>query len=116
VQSLKAGLTCVVAFGAIVGASQAAMAAGKQCPEERSLRSTDSRLETKLTFVNTTNAPVRIYWLNYQGRREFYSNVAPGRNFAVDTFATHPWVATDSDEDCIGAYMPQPRPSVIQVR
>ena len=109
-------LKVVAVAGLVAMGSQPALAAGKQCPEERSLRSTDSRLETKLTFVNTTNAAVRIYWLNYQGRREFYSNVASGRNFVVDTFATHPWVVTDSDEDCLGAYMPQPRPSTIQIR
>lgn len=99
----------------IVAGAGAAQAAGKRCTEERSLRSHDSKLTTQVTFVNNTGDSARVYWLNYQGRREFYKSLRPGESFTQDTYATHPWVATDSDENCIEVYMPQPRPSTLRI-
>ncbi len=109
-------LKFVAAMFIVAVVSHNALAAGQQCPEEKSLKSTDSKLETTLNFVNTTKGGLRIYWINYEGKREFYSAVAAGKSFSVDTFPTHPWVATNADEDCLGAYMPQPKPSTVQVR
>ena len=99
----------------VLGAS-AAQAAGKRCSEEKSLRSTDSKLATSVTFVNTTQEPARIYWLNYKGGRELYKQLRPGKKFKQDTYATHPWVATDSEENCLETYMPQPRASTMEIR
>jgi hypothetical protein len=99
----------------VLGAG-AAEAAGKRCAEERSLRSTDSKLATSVTFVNRTQASARIYWLNYKGSREFYKELRPDQRFTQDTYATHPWVATDSEENCLETYMPQPRASTVEIR
>ena len=99
----------------VLGAG-AAQAAGKRCTEERSLRSTDSKLATSVTFVNSTQENARIYWLNYKGGREFYKELRPGQKFTQDTYATHPWVATDADENCLETYMPQPRASTMDIR
>lgn len=104
----------LIALMFVMGAT-AAQAAGKRCPEERSLRSHDSKLNTKVTFVNPTGGSARIYWLNYQGRREFYKTLNPGESFVQDTYATHPWVVTDANEDCLEVYMPQPRPSTLRI-
>ena len=105
----------LVALSVVLSAG-AAQAAGKRCTEERSLRSHDSKLNTQLTFVNNTTDSARVYWLNYQGRREFYKSLRPGESFTQDTFATHPWVATDADENCLDVYVPQPRPSTMRIQ
>jgi hypothetical protein len=99
----------------LVFVAGAAQAAGKRCPEERSLRSHDSKLATQVTFLNTSGDQARVYWLNYQGRREFYKSLRPGESFTQDTFATHPWVATDADENCLDVYIPQARPSTMRI-
>jgi von Hippel-Lindau disease tumor suppressor protein len=104
----------LVAVTIVLGAS-AAQAAGRRCSEERSLRSHDSKLATQVTFLNTSSESARVYWLNYQGRREFYKALRPGESFTQDTYATHPWVATDADENCLEVYMPQPRPSTLRI-
>ncbi|MGH6742518.1 MAG: hypothetical protein ACREDY_26400 [Bradyrhizobium sp.] len=96
--------------------STGAQAAGNRCPQERDLRSIEGKISTQVTFVNAYGATIRIYWLNYNGGRQFYQQLAAGRSFAVNTYVTHPWVVTDSDENCIEVYLPQPRPSTIQIR
>ncbi|MDO9441963.1 MAG: hypothetical protein Q7T73_13825 [Beijerinckiaceae bacterium] len=100
----------------IVLGAGAAQAAGKRCTEERSLRSSDSKLATSVTFVNRTQENVRIYWLNYKSGREFYKELRPDQRFTQDTYATHPWVATDAEENCLETYMPQARPSTMEIR
>jgi von Hippel-Lindau disease tumor suppressor protein len=106
----------IVAALLLTFGASAAQAAGKRCTEEKSLRSTDSKLATSVTFVNRTQENARIYWLNYKGGREFYKELRPDQRFTQDTYATHPWVATDAEENCLETYMPQPRASTMEIR
>jgi len=58
-------------------------------------------------FHNKRSSAVQVHWINYQGRRELFEKVAPGRQEVVDTYVTHPWVVTDETGRCLGFYMPE---------
>ena len=98
------------------GAAQSnSRAAGPRCPDEAGLRSTEGVVSTSITFMNRMPIAVRIYWINYDGKRQFYGIVGPHRSFHQQTYVTHPWVLTDQNENCVAAYMPTHEPGRVFV-
>lgn len=90
-------------------------AAGARCSQEHGLRSLAGTTSTAITFVNNSATTIRTYWIDYQGTRKFYAEVQPGRSYVQQTYLTHPWVVTNSQEDCLGVYMPNPSPRRIVI-
>ena len=105
----------LLALAMLLGTTNA-HAAGLTCPEEQQLHAVKGDVATSITFVNQTRRPVRVYWINYKGDRQFYAEVAPGRSYDQQTYVTHPWVVTNNAEDCLGVYLPQrsPTSAIIQ--
>jgi dipeptidyl aminopeptidase/acylaminoacyl peptidase len=51
---------------------------------------------TFVTFVNRTAGEVELFWLNTDGARQSYGKVAAGAEHRQHTFASHVWLAVDS--------------------
>jgi hypothetical protein len=81
--------------------------AGGKCAGEEDLRSINSNQAAGLAFFNSRSSSVRIYWIDFQGVRKFYTTVAPGATWRVNTYLTHPWVITDLSDQCIATHIPQ---------
>lgn len=96
-----------------LGASAAQAAGG--CEAERGARSVSGTRETKVVFDNRSSDRVRVYWLDYNGRRAFYSEVQPGGSYVQDTYMTHPWVVTDTREACIMMFRPAPGATIATI-
>jgi len=94
--------------------SSAALAA-EDCQSERSIKSADSDKETKVQFKNESKSKIKVYWINYDGKREFYSDVNPGRSYTQDTYMTHPWVVTDTEGQCVLLFRPLPGATVATI-
>jgi len=88
------------------------------CREEKNFRSKQSATPSIVKFENNTYDNVRIYWINQSGNRVFYKAVAPSEAYAQDTFLTHPWVATDSQNRCLGIFLPEygTRRAIVKMR
>jgi hypothetical protein len=90
------------------------------CAQEDGLRSLKWDRPTHLTFENRRAVPMRAYWLNYEGKRVFYAEIAPGRRWTVQTFVTHPWVVTEGGNEysgrCHFLYQPTLAPAVVIIR
>jgi VHL beta domain len=65
-------------------------------------RSTGGTIPTSIEFVNATNAVVLVYWLDYNGVRQFWFRLQAGVHFVQQTFVGHAWVVTDTAGTCIG--------------
>ena len=76
------------------------------CQGEAGLRAERSRLPVPLVFRNSGTAPMAVFWINFDGRRQFYAKVAPGGVYRVDSFADHPWVVTDTADNCLALLTP----------
>jgi len=85
------------------------------CAKEQSIRSLEGTTSTAITFVNNTDNTISTYWIDYQGARKFYASVPPGSSYIQETYVTHPWVVTNSQEICLGVYMPGSSPTRVVI-
>jgi hypothetical protein len=85
------------------------------CENEGTQRSLNSRNPTSIRVVNERKVPVNVYWINYQGQREHYFKLAPGKMRDQSTFSSHPWLITQDQEDqsCMGIFFPTDKPGLI---
>ena len=93
------------------------------CAEEDSLRSMRGDEKTNIQFNvigENDETQFKLYWLDYQGHRQFYKHVFAGDTHNQQTFMTHPWVVTapvpGGGEDCIAIYMPKKAGRTVSLR
>jgi len=58
-------------------------------------RSPASSQTVKLRIDNRTGDSVRIFWIDFDGKRQEYGQTDPGRNFTQETFSGHLWLVTN---------------------
>jgi hypothetical protein len=81
---------------------------GDACPAPGSVRSLDSRMRTTVQFANSTRGRVQVYWLDFQGQRQFYRALEPGQDYTQQTYVSHAWVVVDGRGRCKGGvFWPQ---------
>ncbi len=71
---------------------------------ESRLKSENALKPVKIRFVNLTDKKLKLFWLDYEGKRKLYGEVLPLGEIEQSTFATHPWLVTDSGGNGIAIY------------
>jgi von Hippel-Lindau disease tumor supressor len=92
-----------------------ANAQSQKCNAESISISRNSKVSTEITFINQRSVPVKTYWLDYSGKRKFYATIAPGDKVVQQTYVTHPWVVTDTSNNCLGLYYPDGQPRLVEI-
>ena len=77
----------------------------RSCSDETVLKSLPSDKLVPVEFVNQGNEPVTIYWLNSDGHRVWYYNLAAQSSYTQNAYVANPWVITDSNNNCLGIYV-----------
>lgn len=67
--------------------------------KEKELRSVDGQHPSTYQIDNHSKMPISLYWLNYGGERVFCCTIQPGAGAGENTFATHPFVVVDSNNE-----------------
>jgi VHL beta domain/WXXGXW repeat (2 copies) len=82
----------------------------RSCDAESNFASRASNESTDIAFVNRSDKPVKIYWLNFRGGRVLYDKyLPPGGRHAQQTFIGHNWLVTTLAEQCIGIFETEPQ-------
>ena len=81
----------------------------RSCGAEANFASQPSRESTGITFVNRSDKPVKVYWLNFQGQRVLYQDLPPGGRHTQQTFIGHNWLVTTATEQCITIFETAPQ-------
>jgi von Hippel-Lindau disease tumor supressor len=109
--------TLLLALALAGGGPAQSASADPACAQEAELRSLTGDTATEITFVNDSPRPARTYWLNYQGQRVFYNELAPGKWYTQKTYVTHPWIITNNQAgECAAIYQPTPSPRTVTIR
>lgn len=54
--------------------------------------------------VNKTDATLRIYWIDFQGRRDLRSGTGPQGMIELKTFVGHVWLLADNDDNALHVF------------
>ncbi|MFN6205039.1 MAG: prolyl oligopeptidase family serine peptidase [Planctomycetota bacterium] len=73
-------------------------------PQSRVLRSRGQGPETFIRFVNQTDEPLRLWWVQADGNRTAYGTVEPGSEREQHTFAGHAWLVTRGESEVRAAF------------
>ncbi len=92
-----------------------ASAARKYFPEENTIQSTSGIIETSIKFINKSGQPIKVYWLDYEGKRKLYAKVKAEDSYAQKTYVTHPWLITDADDNAWYVYFPDAQPRTVEI-
>ena len=92
-------LPIIVILASLAQMPLAAAQADNRCSNAG--RSLVASYAVNLTFKNNTKHSVNVLWINYEGAREFYRRLPPGKQYVQPTYRTHPWVVTDIKGNCL---------------
>ena len=59
---------------------------------------------TVVTFQNKRSEPVKLFWMDYGGRRKHYHDVAPGKEQKQNTYSDAIWLVTNAKEEPLGYF------------
>ncbi len=71
----------------------------------RIVPSRSSREETWIVFVNQTDRPLHLYWLDSGRRRHRYAVLEGGQRHRQHTFAGHAWLVTEPNETALAVFV-----------
>src|SRR3954462_906131 len=102
--------------GALLACAGPVSAQPKHPAEERGIKSLESSIETRITFVNRCESVVKIYWIDKEGKRKFHDTLQPDKSIEFRTYVTHPWLVTDAKDNLWGMYLPDPQPRTVELK
>ena len=73
-------------------------------PQSSWNRSPGSSDNVSITFENSFDRPVRLYWVNFEGDLKNYGTIPPKSDISISTFAGHQWVLDFSANDLTGIF------------
>jgi len=88
----------------------------RSCSQEPNLHSNDAKTAVNVSFKNDRPDSVKLFWLDYGGRRASHGVIAPSAAIDHDTYAGHPWLVTDMNDNCLRIFVPPPRATAFDIR
>jgi hypothetical protein len=99
--------------------SQPALAGGRlspiSCDVKSSLRSGDLLGNTTVRFENRTSTLAQGYWIDPDGKEQFYFELPSNTAYVQPTYAGHPWIIKDVAGHCLGIFLATSKPSVAEI-
>ncbi len=77
-------------------------------PSRSPRRSEKTGEETEIVFANASDEPLRLFWLDHEGKRIPYGEIAPQQSRSQHTFTGHIWLITDKNKLTWGFYEAEP--------
>ena len=71
--------------------------------------------ETEITFVNQLPTAVDLFWVDPDGKRVAYGNLAPGERKTQHTFAGHVWLVTGRTGFVLGVFQAEAKPGMATI-
>ncbi|MCG9890954.1 MAG: hypothetical protein MH252_07755 [Thermosynechococcaceae cyanobacterium MS004] len=90
--------------------------AATSCSSEAILKSTSSTSPTTIEFVNQTAKTLKVYWLDASGVRQYRFDISPNQTVSQQTFASNPWVVTDTSTNCLDVFVAPSTASVATIQ
>jgi hypothetical protein len=79
------------------------------------MRSTSGGIKSMVVFNNKTAAPLQRFWIDYNGQRKKYGDMAPFSSQTQATYATHPWLMVDNNDNPVALFVSLPGNCVANI-
>jgi von Hippel-Lindau disease tumor supressor len=99
-----------------VTTSGVALAQRIHAAENVGIRSVNGDISTSVRFVNHRQIMLKIYWLNYEGKRVFYRSLKPGEQYVQQTYLTHPWLITNVNDNALYLFFPDAQLRTVEIK
>jgi BlaR1 peptidase M56/Domain of unknown function (DUF3471) len=76
------------------------------CSQEQALKSLPRTAPIRLQLYNVSGADVRVFALDFEGKRSRYTMIGDDRSALILTYISRPWVVTDTSGQCLEIIMP----------
>jgi hypothetical protein len=88
------------------------------CEAESSLQSSPGGASTNIQFENQSSRTIKVYWIDFTGKRQHYFDLAANQKYLQQTYVNHPWVITEHGENqpCLRIVLPDAKPGVLIFR
>ena len=86
-----------------------------RAPEDGPRRTQGGGGAVNLVFQNKTSGEVRVFWLDFQGKRQPYGTIPSGERHGLSTYQGHVWLVTDANEAPLGVVAAPDSDSVVAV-
>jgi hypothetical protein len=88
----------------------------RHAAERKGIKSIDSQVETSITFENRSKQTIKVWWLDYEGKRQLKHTLRAGESFGPQrTFLTHPWLVTVEEGNARSVHLPDAQPRSVVV-
>jgi TonB family protein len=77
----------------------------RSCGDEPSMRSPDGTAAATIDFVNQTDAPRKLYWLDASGVRHWYQTIDANSMVVQPTTVGQTWVVADGQDMCLAIFV-----------
>lgn len=87
----------------------------QSCSAEDTERSLDSQTSTNIRFINRKAFRVKVYWIDFTGKRQHYFDLESDEVRDQQTFVSHPWLVTEAGDNqpCINVFFPNEKPGIV---
>ncbi|NJN37615.1 MAG: hypothetical protein HC790_01045 [Acaryochloridaceae cyanobacterium CSU_3_4] len=94
--------------GSVFAQSKTVVLEPQACIFEKGFRSKSSLFSTNVQFINSKPFRVKVYWIDFAGKRQHYFDLEPNQVRWQQTFTSHPWIITESGDNqpCLNIFLP----------
>ena len=72
---------------------------------EDKVNSIASNTHSSITIFNKTPGALKVFWIDFEGKREMKGRVSGEQTREFHTFDSHPWLITDEDDKVLGLFV-----------
>lgn len=112
----KIALHCLPALLLTFAVTAHADGSKLEAEEKAAARSINGDITTTVEFHNSAAGLRKIYWLDYDGQRKFYMQLAPQQSYQQSTYLTHPWLVTDDKDNALALYYPDAQLRRVEIQ
>ena len=112
---LRPRLSAVVATAFLFAGLPTGFGGSPHPAEVTGLKSGDSNMPAQITFANRSARTIKVYWLDWTGKRVLYKTLKGGKEYLQLTFLHHPWLITDEDDNAWYLFYADGQPRRIDV-
>jgi len=83
--------------------------------QEKSVKSLASESKAQIEFVNRSGQPVKVFWIDFDGRRKLYKALKRGESYDQQTYLNHPWEVTDAGDHPWYIFFADAQPRTVSI-